>query len=108
MTARPLPLAGIRILAFEQFGAGPYGTSHLADLGAEVIKIEDPRVGGDVGRYVPPFSEGEDSLFFEGFSRGNKSISLDISAPAGRAVFEQLVKVSHAVYSNMRGDVSRA
>jgi crotonobetainyl-CoA:carnitine CoA-transferase CaiB-like acyl-CoA transferase len=105
MTARPLPLAGVRILAFEQFGAGPYGTSHLADLGAEVIKVEDPGAGGDVGRYVPPFNEGEDSLFFEGLNRGKKSISLDISVPAGRAVFEELVKVSDAVYSNVRGDV---
>jgi crotonobetainyl-CoA:carnitine CoA-transferase CaiB-like acyl-CoA transferase len=104
-TTRPLPLAGIRILSLEQYGAGPFGTSHLADLGAEVIKIEDPRAGGDVGRYVPPFTQGEDSLFFEGLNRGKKSISLDISAPAGRALFEELVKVSDAVYSNMRGDV---
>jgi crotonobetainyl-CoA:carnitine CoA-transferase CaiB-like acyl-CoA transferase len=105
MTTRPLPLAGVRILALEQFGAGPYGTAHLADLGAEVIKIEDPRTGGDVGRYVPPYSRGEDSLFFEGLNRGKKSISLDISVPAGRFVFEALVKVSDAVYSNLRGDV---
>ena len=45
-----LPLSGIRILAIEQFGAGPFGSAHLADLGAEVIKIEDPGTGGDVGR----------------------------------------------------------
>ncbi|CCH79150.1 L-carnitine dehydratase/bile acid-inducible protein F [Nostocoides japonicum T1-X7] len=103
--SRPLPLDGVRILSLEQYGAGPFGTSHLADLGAEVIKIEDPRAGGDVGRYVPPFAQGEDSLFFEGLNRGKKSISLDLTSPAGRAVFEQLVAVSHAVYSNMRGDV---
>lgn len=57
------PLADVRILAVEQYGAGPFGSLHLADLGAEVIKIEDPGVGGDVGRYVPPFTQGEDSLF---------------------------------------------
>jgi len=60
----------VRILSLEQYGAGPFGTSHLAHLGAEVIKIEDPRVGGDVGRYVPPYAHGEDSLFFEGRNRG--------------------------------------
>ena len=52
----PLPLSGITILSLEQFGAGPFGTVHLADLGARVIKIEDPNSGGDVGRYVPPYS----------------------------------------------------
>jgi crotonobetainyl-CoA:carnitine CoA-transferase CaiB-like acyl-CoA transferase len=100
-----LPLEGIRILSLEQFGAGPFGTSHLADLGAEVIKIEDPTSGGDVGRYVPPYASGEDSLFFEAFNRGKKSISLDLGSDEGRAIFHQLVKVSDAVYSNMRGDV---
>jgi crotonobetainyl-CoA:carnitine CoA-transferase CaiB-like acyl-CoA transferase len=78
---------------------------HLADLGAEVIKVEDPRVGGDVGRYVPPYHEGEDSLFFETFNRGKKSISLDLGRPEGREVFEDLVRASDAVYSNLRGDV---
>ena len=100
-----LPLSGIRILSLEQYGAGPFGSSHLADLGAEVIKIEDPNVGGDVGRTVPPYTQGEDSLFFETFNRGKKSISLDLNSVAGRAIFDDLVKVSDAVYSNMRGDV---
>src|ERR1043165_9162467 len=54
------PLDDIRILAIEQFGAGPWGTLQPAALGAEVIKIEAPSVGGDVGRYVPPYREGED------------------------------------------------
>ena len=99
------PLEDIRIIAVEQYGAGPFGTLHLADLGAEVIKIEDPRFGGDVGRYVPPYQEGEDSLFFETFNRNKKSLSLDISTPEGRRVFEDLVAVSDVVYSNLRGDV---
>jgi crotonobetainyl-CoA:carnitine CoA-transferase CaiB-like acyl-CoA transferase len=99
------PLEGIRIVAIEQYGAGPFGTMHLAELGAEVIKIEDPSVGGDVGRYVPPFQEGEDSLFFETYNRNKRSLSLDLTNPAGRSVFEDLVRVSDAVYSNLRGDV---
>ena len=101
----PLPLAGITILSLEQFGAGPFGTVHLADLGARVIKIEDPTTGGDVGRYVPPFAEGEDSLFFETFNRNKESISLDLNTVAGRETFEQLVAKSDAIYSNLRGDV---
>lgn len=101
------PLQDVRILAVEQYGAGPFGTVHLADLGAEVIKIEDPNVGGDVGRYVPPYGAGEDSLFFETFNRNKRSLSLDLSSAAGRAVFEDLVKVSDVVYSNLRGDVPK-
>ena len=99
------PLEDVRIIAVEQYGAGPFGSVHLADLGAEVIKIEDPRVGGDVGRYVPPYGEGEDSLFFEAFNRNKRSLSLDLTSAEGRAVFEDLVRVSDVVYSNLRGDV---
>jgi len=69
-----------------------------------VIKIEDPASGGDVGRYVPPFQEGEDSLFFETLNRGKKSISLDLRDPADRERFEALVRVSDVVFSNLRGD----
>ncbi len=99
------PLEDVRIIAVEQYGAGPFGSVHLADLGAEVIKIEDPRFGGDVGRYVPPYGEEEDSLFFEAFNRNKKSLSLDLSTAAGREVFEELVKTADVVYSNLRGDV---
>ena len=99
-----LPLADLRVLAIEQFGAGPWGTLQLADLGAEVIKIEDPGSDGDVGRYVPPFQEGEDSLFFETFNRNKKSVSLDLRGAEGREVFEDLVSGADAVYSNLRGD----
>lgn len=99
------PLEDIRILAVEQYGAGPWGSLHLADLGADVIKVEDPGTGGDVGRYVPPFQEGEDSLFFETFNRNKRSISLDLRNPAGRRIFEDLVRQADVVYSNLRGDV---
>jgi len=99
------PLKDVRVIAVEQYGAGPYGSMHLADLGAEVVKIEDPRAGGDVGRAVPPFRNGDSSLFFETFNRNKRSIDLDLSSADGRAVFEDLVRVSDAVYSNLRGDV---
>src|SRR2546427_79862 len=93
------PLEDVRIIAIEQYGAGPFGTLHLADLGAEIIKIEDPRTGGDIGRYVPPFQEGEDSLFFETFNRNKRSLDLDLSNPAGREVLEDLARISDAVFS---------
>jgi crotonobetainyl-CoA:carnitine CoA-transferase CaiB-like acyl-CoA transferase len=99
-----LPLADLRIVAVEQFGAGPFGTMQLADLGAEVIKIEDPSVGGDVGRYVPPFAEDGSSLFFESFNRGKRSVALDLRTEEGRARFEELVRDADAVFSNLRGD----
>jgi len=99
------PLEDVRIISLEQYGAGPFGSVHLADMGADIVKIEDPNVGGDVGRYVPPYNKGEDSLFFETFNRNKRSISLDLTTEAGRAVFEDLVRTSDAVYSNLRGDV---
>lgn len=99
------PLDGVRIIAVEQYGAGPFGSLHLADLGADVIKVETPSTGGDVGRYVPPFQEGEDSLFFETFNRNKRSISLDITTDAGRRVLHDLVRNADAVWSNLRGDV---
>ena len=98
------PLADLRVLAIEQYGAGPWGTMQLADLGADVIKIEDPASGGDVGRYVPPFQDGTDSLFFESFNRGKRSILLDLRTDAGRAAFHELVANADVVFSNLRGD----
>lgn len=99
------PLEDVRIISLEQYGAGPFGSVQLADLGADVIKIEDPSGNGDIGRYVAPMQHGEDSLFFEVFNRNKRSITLDIRTPAGRKVFEDLVKASDIVYSNLRGDV---
>lgn len=100
-----LPLEGIRILSVEQYGAGPYGTMLLADLGAEVIKIEDPSRGGDVSRSVGPYMLGEgDSEFFQTFSLGKKSVTLDLKSDTGRQQFEALVKDADAVANNLRGD----
>jgi crotonobetainyl-CoA:carnitine CoA-transferase CaiB-like acyl-CoA transferase len=99
------PLEGIRILAVSQFGAGPYGTLMLADLGAEVIKIEDPSTRGDVSRSVPPGLLEDDSLYFQSFNRNKRSVLLNLSDPDGKAIFHRLVKVSHAVFNNLRGDV---
>ncbi len=102
--SRP-PLDGLRILAVSQFGAGPFGTQMLADLGADIIKIEDPGVGGDSARYVPPFQGEADSPYFQSFNRGKRSVSLNLRHPDGQAVFHDLVRVSDAVFNNARGDL---
>jgi crotonobetainyl-CoA:carnitine CoA-transferase CaiB-like acyl-CoA transferase len=100
-----LALSDLVVVAVEQFGAGPWATLQLADLGATVIKVEDPTAGGDVGRYVPPFASGQDSLYFEAFNRGKLSVSLDLTTPVGRQALEDLVSGADAVFSNLRGDV---
>ncbi len=100
-----LPLAGTRILSSEQYGAGPYGTMFLAQLGAEVIKIEPPK-GGDSARMTGPFYLGDDdSLFYQAFNLNKRSLTLDTRTDAGRAVLHRLVKTAHAVTNNARGDL---
>ena len=101
-----LPLNGVRVLAVEQYGAGPFGTMFLADQGAEVIKIENPNDGGDMSRAVGPhfFAPG-DSEFFHSFNRNKKSLTLDLSRPEGKAVLHDLVRHADALASNLRGDV---
>ena len=102
--ARP-PLQGVRVIAVEQFGAGPWGTMMLADLGAEVIKIENPETGGDVGRYVPPYTVEQDSLYFQSFNRNKKSLTLNLKHPRGSELLQRLAEDSDCVYNNLRGDL---
>lgn len=102
---RPLPLDGVRILALTQLGAGPYAMTVLGDLGAEIIKIEDPTVGGDEARNVPPFASDGDSPYFQSLNRNAKSLTLNLRVPEGRALFHRLVRTADAVYANPRGDL---
>jgi crotonobetainyl-CoA:carnitine CoA-transferase CaiB-like acyl-CoA transferase len=99
------PLNGLRVIAVEQFGAGPFGSLLLADLGAEVIKIEDADRGGDVGRSVPPGAAGGSSLYFEAFNRGKRSLALDLTNAAGREVLLRLAGTADAIFNNLRGDL---
>ena len=100
-----LPLQGLRIIAVEQYGAGPYGSCHLADMGAEVIKIENRNTGGDMSRGVGPYFLGEnDSEFFQAFNRNKKSLTLDLKTAAGREVFHKLVATADGLMGNLRGD----
>jgi CoA:oxalate CoA-transferase len=95
------PIDGIRILDLSQMLAGPYGTMILADLGAEVIKIERPGVG-DIARGMPPhFFHGE-SVYFISMNRNKKSLTLDLKAEEGLEIFYGLVRQSDVVYDNFR------
>lgn len=103
-------LKNLRILAIEQYGAGPFGTQFLVDMGAEVIKVEDRAEGGDVGRSVGPswLDEGDESarsVFFQGLNRGKKSISLDLGHARGQETLLRILGSCDAVMSNLRGDV---
>lgn len=101
-----LPLSSVRIVSVEQYGAGPFGTQHLADLGAEVIKIENFNDGGDMGRAVGPHFFGPgDSHFYEAFNRNKRSLGLDLKHPKGQEIFRKLVEGSDAVFDNLRGDL---
>lgn len=100
-----LPLQGFRIISAEQYGAGPYGTLFLAQMGADVIKIEPPK-GGDTARGVGPhfLREGE-SLYFQTFNLNKRSLTLDLATDQGQEVLHKLAKNAHAVANNLRGDV---
>ena len=100
-----LPLEGLRFLTFENFGAGPYGSMFLADLGAEVIKIENASQGGDATRGMGPYFLGDhDSHFFQTFNLNKKSVALNLKHPDGKEAFHRLVRSADAVINNLRGD----
>ena len=100
-----LPLAGLRVIAVEQYGAGPFGSMMLGDLGAEVIKIENPAEGGDVSRSVGPYFFGPgDSHFYQSINRNKKSITLNLKHPQARRVLHALVRSADATFDNLRGD----
>ena len=105
-----LPLDGVRVLAVEQYGAGPCGSQFLADLGAEVIKIENPTDGGDMSRSVGPYFIGDGdstsaSLFYQSFNRNKRSLTLNLATEAGQDIFRELARTAEAVTCNLRGDV---
>jgi crotonobetainyl-CoA:carnitine CoA-transferase CaiB-like acyl-CoA transferase len=93
-------LQGIRVLDLSRVVAGPFATAILADLGADVIKIERPRTGDDYRH--GPSKEGHTSLAFENTNRGKRSITLDVGTPAGRDIFLRLAERADAVVENFR------
>lgn len=104
------PLQGIRVLDLTRVLAGPYCTMILADLGAEVIKIEHPR-RGDNARENGPFWEGPGgarlSAYFASLNRGKRSVTLDLAKPTGRSLFLRLVEHADVVVENFKAGTMR-
>ena len=99
----PLPLSGLRVLDLSRLLPGPFLTVLLADLGAEVIKVEAPG-GGDWVRYVPPLHQGT-SLQFIGLNRGKRSLGLDLKAKGGVEIFKRLVGTADVIVESSRPGV---
>jgi CoA:oxalate CoA-transferase len=102
MARQTLPLNGLRILDFTRVLAGPYCTALLADVGAEVIKIESET--GDDYRHIGPFKDDE-SLLFQSINRGKKSVVLNLKDPSDIERLKRLVRASDAVVENFRPGV---
>ena len=107
-------LAGIRVLDLSRVLAGPWCTQTLADLGADVIKVERPGVGDDTRSWGPPFlpdSEGLDtaeSAYYLGANRNKRSVTCDIARPEGQALIRELAKHCHVFIENFKvGDMAR-
>ena len=108
------PLSHVRVLDLSRVLAGPWAGQNLADLGAEVIKIERPKLGDDSRTYGPPWikdREGRDtsdSAYFTSANRGKKSVTLNLARPEGQAIVRQLACVSDVLIENYKfGDLGR-
>src|SRR5262249_31014490 len=98
-------LAGTRVLDLSRMLAGPYGSMLLADMGAEVIKVEDPDGGDPMRAMGPPFLPDGESAYFLAINRNKRSVALDLTRPAGRGVFMDLVAQADVVWENFRPGV---
>ena len=96
-----LPLSGVKVIDFTQILAGPFCTMHLADMGADVIKVEKPNGGDDTRRYGPPFIENE-SVAFMTLNRNKRSIILDLKHEDGIAVAQKLIEGADVLVQNAR------
>jgi formyl-CoA transferase/CoA:oxalate CoA-transferase len=93
---------GIRVLDLSRMLAGPYGSLLLADMGAEVVKIEDPDGGDPMRAMGPPFLPDGESAYFLAVNRNKKSVALDLQTDPGREVFHALVRHADVVWENFR------
>jgi crotonobetainyl-CoA:carnitine CoA-transferase CaiB-like acyl-CoA transferase len=104
MTDAELPLDGLRVLDYGQYVASPFATMLLADLGADVIKVEPP--SGDEWRRYDPFEDGE-SRYFYSLNRGKRSVALDLKSPEGRERSRALIASADALVHNCLPDRAR-
>ena len=104
MTTNPnptLPLAGVKVMDLTQIMAGPYCTMMLADMGADVLKVEKPNGGDDTRRMGPPFIEGESAAFL-GINRNKRSIVIDLRSDDGREIARRMARASDVLVQNFR------
>ena len=94
------PLAGIRVVDLSRVLAGPFCSMALADMGAEVIKVEEPGKGDDT-RGWPPFAGGE-ATYFMAVNRGKKSLTLNLKAPEGQDILRRLIRRADVLLENFR------
>ncbi len=102
------PLRGINVLDFSRVLAGPYATMILGDLGAEVIKVEQPGTGDDTRLWGPPFMAsptGDESTYFLSTNRNKRSVTIDLKDPDERAIIEKLVRWADVIVENFRPGV---
>jgi crotonobetainyl-CoA:carnitine CoA-transferase CaiB-like acyl-CoA transferase len=100
-----LPLGGCTVIDFTRILSGPYATMLLADLGADVIKIERPDVGDDTRAWGPPFLRGTSS-YFAAVNRGKRSIAVDLGRDQGRDLVQELIRSADVVVENFRPGVT--
>jgi crotonobetainyl-CoA:carnitine CoA-transferase CaiB-like acyl-CoA transferase len=108
------PLSHIKVLDLSRVLAGPWASQNLADLGAEVVKLERPKIGDDSRAFGPPWvkdaqgRDTKDSAYFTSANRGKKSVTLNIAAPEGQAIARELAKKSDVLIENYKfGDLAR-
>jgi crotonobetainyl-CoA:carnitine CoA-transferase CaiB-like acyl-CoA transferase len=107
MTDAPSPsaLGDLRILDFSRVLAGPFATMMLADLGAEVVKVERPGIGDETRSWGPPNDEHGNATYFQAVNRNKRSVALDLSCETGRAQARELAASADVVVENFRPDV---
>ena len=103
----PRPLAGVRVLELARILAGPWAGQILADLGADVIKVERKGAGDDTRGWGPPFVEGKDgghasAAYFHSTNRGKRSIELDFESDEGRRIVRKLAARSDVLLENFK------
>ena len=100
-----LPLEGLRVIDLTRMLAGPYATLILADLGADVVKVEEPRLGDPTRHNIPKV--GGESTYFMAINRGKRSIALDLKSEEGRSALSELIKTADVVIENFRPGVMK-
>ncbi|MFZ2032541.1 MAG: CoA transferase, partial [Candidatus Dormiibacterota bacterium] len=95
------PLAGVRILDLSRILSGPFATMIFADLGADVIKLENPRTGDDTREWAPPY-QGDQSAYFLSVNRNKRGIAVDLKTAQGREIALRLVDRADVIVENFR------